>query len=495
MQRHFKKSLTLLLLVISASVFAQSTQRSTGIDGFSIQGKIKGLKDTVSILAHYLGFNQQVVKDTAKIDGEGNLHFKGTKFLPEGLYLISLPKGRYIDFVIGNQNFSFETDTANYVKHMKIKGSKENEIFYTFQQDMNKRFDELRALNAEKKAKGGKEVEAKIKKLQEELALFQKDWLVKNHDTFAAKLIKASQDPEIPPYGKPLLTKADSSAFYNYQFGYYKSHFWDNIDLNDERMMKTPFLQKKIERYFEDLTVQTSDSIAMEADKLLAKTKARDIRRYIVYKLASSYETPKIVGTDGAFVHMAEKYYIGEPEMWDTSTVRRMKERVKVLKPLLVGKRLPEIYCTDTLGRELPLSSVIADYTVVFFYDPECGHCREAAPKLVKMLPELKKRGVRIYAASMDRDITKWKKFINEFKTQEFVNVIDVHKNPQTGKEEYYTDFRNVYDVVTTPMVYVLDRNKKILGSHIPVDQIEGLIDFYKSQEVRAKSANPKSGK
>ncbi|MFC0183229.1 hypothetical protein ACFFJX_11945 [Pseudarcicella hirudinis] len=86
-------------------------------------------------------------------------------------------------------------------------------------------------------------------------------------------------------------------------------------------------------------------------------------------------------------------------------------------------------------------------------------------------------------------------KFINEFKTQEFVNVIDVHKNPQTGKEEYYTDFRNVYDVVTTPMVYVLDRNKKILGSHIPVDQIEGLIDFYKSQEVRAKSANPKSGK
>jgi hypothetical protein len=83
------------------------------------------------------------------------------------------------------------------------------------------------------------------------------------------------------------------------------------------------------------LTVQHADSISLEADKILAKVKGRDIRRYTIYKITSSYENPKILGVDGAFVHMAEKYYIGEPALWDTSTVRKMKERIAIVKTII----------------------------------------------------------------------------------------------------------------------------------------------------------------
>lgn len=476
----------LLLLLFNNAINAQKKE------GFLIKGNIKGVKDTTVFLAHYFGYNQQVIKDTARVDANGNFEFKGTKSLPEGLYLVSLPKGKYMDIVIGSQEFSFESDTVNLINKMKVTGSKENEVFFKFQQDMAAKFEELKDLNAENKNKKSPIITAKLAKTQAELEVFQKNWLKTNDGMFVTKLIKASQEPEIPTYTKPLTNKADSTAMYKAQFAYYKAHFWDNVDLSDDRMMRTPFLQRKIERYFDDLTVQNSDSIAKEADFVLAKATARDVRRYLVYKISSQYENPKILGTDGAFVHMAEKYYIGEPVLWDTSTVRKMKERVAILKPLLIGKKLPDMFLTDTLGREITIPSLSADYTVLFIYDPECGHCRESAPKLAKVNQSLKTKNVKIIAASIDRTTSRWKKFIKEFKLEDIINGIDIHRNPQNGKEEYYTDFKSTFDVYATPVVYVLDKEKRIIAKRLPVEQIEDFIEFHRKQAARD---NVKSGK
>ncbi|MCU0468368.1 MAG: DUF4369 domain-containing protein [Arcicella sp.] len=488
MKISFKIIYVSLLLIICHTTFSQTKE------GFSIKGKVKGIKDTTVFLAHYFGYNQQVIKDTAKVDAQGSFHFKGDKTLPEGLYLVSLPKNKYLDLIIGNQEFSFETDTANLIGKMKVMGSKENEIFFKFQQDMSVKFDEMRALELERKMNNSLLTTGKIKKLQADITQFQKDWLKSTSGTFVNTLIKASQDPEIPPFGKPLVTKADTTAFYQYQFQYYKEHYWDNIDLTDDRLIRTPFLQKKLERYFDELTVQASDSINKESDFVLSKAKGRDVRRYVIYKIASTYESPKVLGTDGAFVHMAEKYYVGEPTLWDTSTVRKMKERVAVLKPLLVGKTFPDMYLTDTLGKEITIPTLVADYTVLFIYDPECGHCRESAPKLAKIYQGLKPKNVKVIAASIDRTPAKWKKFIQEFKLQELIHGIDIHKNPQTGKEEYYTDFKNSFDVYATPVVYVLDRDKKIIAKRLPVEQLEDFIDFHRKQITKSKEKG-KEGK
>ncbi len=472
-----------ILLLLSITGFSNQLLAQTS-EGFSIKGKIKGIKDTTVFLAHYFGYNQQVIKDTAKVDSEGNFLFKGDKKLPEGLYLVSLPKGKYFDIIIGNQEFAFETDTVNLIRKMKITGSKENEVFFKFQQEMSDRFDEMKALEAESKKGKSATIDAKIKKVQASTTQFQKDWLKANENLFAGKLIKSSQEPEIPTYPKPVQTKADTAAMYQFQFQYYKAHFWDNVDLKDDRMMRTPFLQKKLERYFDDLTVQVSDSIAKEADFVLARATSRDVRRYTIYKISSQYENPKILGTDGAFVHMAEKYYIGEPSLWDTSTVRRMKERVAILKPLLIGKKLPDMYLTDTLGREIDIPRIPADYTVLFIYDPECSHCRESAPKLKKAYQTLKTKNVKVVAASIDRTPLKWKGFIKEFKLEELINGIDIHKNALTGKEEYYTDFKNNFDVYATPVIYVLDKDKKIIAKRLPVEQVEDFIDFTRKQKA-----------
>ena len=67
------------------------------------------------------------------------------------------------------------------------------------------------------------------------------------------------------------------------------------------------------------------------------------------------------------------------------------------------------------------------------------------------------------------------------------INGIDIHKNPQTGKEEYYTDFKNLFDVYATPVIYVLDKDKKIIAKRLPLEQIEDFIDFHKKQNIKNK--------
>ena len=437
--------------------------------GFSIKGTMHGLKNTEVYLAHYFGSTQQVIKDTAIVDDQGKFHFQGTEELPLGLYLISFQKTKFLDFIIGNSNFSFETDTLDAVAHMRVIGSPENEAFYTFQGEMMKQYGLLRNPSL---------APAQINSLRQDIKRYQDSWLQQNKNLFVSKLIKATFDPEIPAYKRVVKTKKDSADLYQYQYAFYKKHYFDNIDLNDDRFIRTPFLQRKIEKFFEDLVVQESDSIRKEADILLKPIQNADVRKYVIYKIASTYENHNVVGTDAAFVHMAEKYYLGEPALWDTSTVRRMKERVQVLKPLLIGKRIPNMFLTDPQGKLIQLHTTGGTYTVMFLYDPDCSHCKEETPKLLAQQAYFKSKGIQVFAASIVREMDLWKKFIAEFKIQSWINGIDIHKNIKTGKEEYFTDFRNTFDVYSTPIVYILDKNKRIIGKRIPVDKIQEFIEF-----------------
>ncbi len=442
---------------------------------YDIQGKIKGLSKSEVYLAHYFGYNQQVIKDTVFANEDGEFRFKGTDQLPKGLYLISFLKSKFIDLVVEEPNFSFSLDTTNILQSISFQNSPENSAFYAFQKRMN---DLYTAINQPNLALARKQ------SLIAEVQQFQKQWKSSNSHLFVSRLIESSFDPEIPVYKGSLKDKADTTKMQLFQYHYYKKHYFDGMDLTDERMVRTPFLQRKLERFFKDLVVQEPDSIAREADILLAKAKDTEVRRYIIYKIASTYENNPILGTDGAFVHIAEKYYIGEPTLWDTSTVRRMKERIAIIKPLLLGKQFPAMYLTDVNTKEIKVGELPFKYTVVFIYDPDCSHCKQETPKLVALQEYFKSKNIGVLAACIGRDKGAWKKFLTEFKLNSWVNGIDIHINPTSNKEEYYTDFRNRFDVYSTPMVYVLDAQKKIVGKRIPV---ENLKDFIQYLETRRK--------
>lgn len=200
--------MTALLLGVCWSASAQ---------GYRIEATLKGLKDTSCILGHWsYNYKQFIAKDTARADASGRMVFEGNTPLPGGLYLVLLPGQRsWIELIYSGRetNFSFVADTAKIVKSMVVKGSKENEIFYAYQ-------NELRRLMEG----GGADA-------QKQFTDYQKQFLKEQAGTFTAKLLKASMEPEIPAAPKLPNGKSDSTWVFNY----YKAHYWDGFDFTDRK--------------------------------------------------------------------------------------------------------------------------------------------------------------------------------------------------------------------------------------------------------------------
>ncbi|MRS59839.1 TlpA family protein disulfide reductase [Larkinella terrae] len=465
---------TALLLFLSVStLLAQSS------GGHLVTARIKGLSNKTAYLAHFYGQSQFTPRDTATADAEGKLVFDGAKELPGGLYMIVVDSKPVLQLVIGEQRFSIEADTANVIESMKVSGSRENELFYEYQKFLSKKYGEIGALQK----KGG--TAAQIAAGQKEVEDYRKDFIAKNANTLTVKLFRAAEEPEIPEAPKLANGRPDS----NFVFNYYRNHFFDGFDFSDERMLRTQFLQSKIDRFMKELTVQTVDSLIPAADYLVNKAKAnKEILQYTIWYITNQYEEQKkVLNTDGLFIHMAEKYWLtGIMPVSDTSTLTSMRDRVKILKPLLAGKTLPNVTLKDTLGRFQALHNLKAEYTIAFFYDPECGHCRESAPSLKKFYDKNKAKGVQVYAVAISKSEALWKKFIREFKLQNLVNVY----GPSAP-----VDYKNKYDVYSTPTVYVLDKDKKILARRLPVEDLEGYFNFLQQQKMTKKPGPMKDAK
>jgi thiol-disulfide isomerase/thioredoxin len=453
---------SILTLFVSASTFAQTK------NNYSIKLKVKGLQDSTCYLAHfYLSSKSQIIKDTTICDKNGNIEFEGNEELPKGIYIISIGKTSSVQLIIGNEpKIEMQTDTSYDFNSVKVLVSDENKLFYDYQNVMAKQNETYTQLVEANKNKSKAELATIVKNVQVETAKYQEEFFNKNKNTLAAKLLKAPQQPEIPESPK-LANGAIDSTF---ALRWIQQHYFDNLDLSDEMFIKTPYLESKIDYYLDNLHYQIPDSLNKAADFIFAKTKKTDkMQKYIASHIASRYERPKFMGGDAVFVHMAEKYFLGMPALWDSSTLAPIKEKKIAVKNVLLGSKIKNASLTDTTGTKLtPLYDVKAKYTLLFLYDPECGHCKERTPLILDFYKKMKSKGLKVYAASIVPDVAKLKTFIKTMKTGEFINVYD---------KLNVTNFRQNFNVFTTPVVILLDENKKIIGRGLDETQMEDLIN------------------
>ena len=155
------------------------------------------------------------------------------------------------------------------------------------------------------------------------------------------------------------------------------------------------------------------------------------------------------------YAHLLNKYYINDPFLWDTTTVRLVKERYKYLKNLLIGSKIPNMKATDVNGKERTLYEMKSTYTILYIYAADCAHCKNFTPQLVKFTQANKAKGIEVFAPIFGNNVETWKGFIKEFGSESFMNVID-----KTGKVNFYQEF----DAQFTPTIYILDKDKKIIG-------------------------------
>ena len=466
----------LLALIIFLASFASSFA-----DGYKIKIKVNGVSDTIVYLGNYYA-DKKYASDTIRLDKNGVGTFQGDTALKGGIYLVLFPSlgMNYFELLVDkNQNFSLETDTANFIKNMKIKGSKQNTAFYEFHNYMAEQSEKNMPLQKELKAL--KDKPKKAEKIRNELIANEK--IVKDHwkelaekwkGTLFGAVIKAMIEPEMPEITVPENIKNQDSAKQMMQYLWQKDHYFDNIDLQDDRLLRTPFFAPKVNNFMTKLVVQMPDSIIKEGEKLIEASRgSKDNFGYLVRYMFGYKDRSKLMGMDKVFVEISEKYYLSnDPDVsWPDSTfVEKIRDRVVKEKPNLIGNIAPKLEKLETYEKEfISLHDLTNKYIIVIFWEPNCGHCKKTIPVLYKSFEQMKKDGIDVQTLAIYTQVDRkpWEKFIEEKEIFDWKNAFDKY---------YFTDFRNKYDIYSTPTIYLLDKNKKIIGKRLAVEQIEQII-------------------
>jgi thiol-disulfide isomerase/thioredoxin len=446
-------------------------------NGYEINITIMDLQDSTVFLAYHLG-DKQYIKDTVKLDRSGNGIFRGQQTLPQGIYMIVLPGRKYFEILISdNQRFSLNCTFSDYFNTLKFTGSKENSAFVEYQKNwvtmqqtaiaISKRIQNNKQNNDSLKILGS------VQKLQEEnMKAYLKSVVKANEGNFLGTLVKGLLPIDIPKFTIPIGYKNPDSIRWVLNYNYNKDHFFDNIDLNDERLIRTPLLYSRLDSFFTNVLVQSPDTINKEIDKLINKCSSNyKMFQFVSVYLFNHFRESEIMGHDAVMVKIADDIYLSGKADWVTREFKDdLRKQIDLIRPNLIGKKAENMVMDSYKGIFVSLYDVEKDFTVLYFWEPNCGHCQEATPKLKAYYDKPKDYSLEVFAVCTTADKEKWTKYIEDNKLT-WINGWD-------PKRISHFDF--YYNVQSTPTIYVLDKNKKIIAKKLAVEEIGPFIDNYR---------------
>ena len=221
------------------------------------------------------------------------------------------------------------------------------------------------------------------------------------------------------------------------------AHFWDGIEAFDGPTDENPVLSAQIDFYFDKLVAPLPDSITLEISRLIERTSDNhDLRDFILWHLLEKYRHPIYMSQDQVFVFLYDQYF-SQLEINDLNEVNRtlIQEKADRLRRLALFQPAPSFKINDSID----LQTIENKYTVLFFYDHDCDLCHEEMQDLDSVCaahPE-----ITVLAIDMNTDDVRF-------------NIL-----------------YDLYDIETTPLIYVLDRDKRIIAKKIRARQIELVIE------------------
>lgn len=237
---------------------------------------------------------------------------------------------------------------------------------------------------------------------------------------------------------------------------YVVKHFWDAFDFTDTALVNSADITEQALVDYINLLPHTTPEVAeksiasmlnraVEADSS-AFTHFTDLYERYLYDPNSPFRN--------------EEYYIAvlraiinnqHVDEIQKSTPRFQLEMALKNRPGTVAANFP---LTLRNGRTINLSNVTAEYTVLFFNNPDCHDCA----RVKQLLAEWTEPRVKIVAIYTDEEIDIWSK-------------TDYPAAWINGYTET-TEINASYDLRAIPTLYLLDRKKRVVLKDVPVEYL-----------------------
>ena len=277
---------SLLLLTF----FIGFAQKNTSKDNCSIQFKSDDFKNNKYYLAGNYG-KYQTLLDSVIATKEGKVNFKKNEKYVEGIYmLVDKDKKIVTEFLMDEkQQFIILPDLLD-PKNTIIENSPLNSNFQAFNLFIKSNLDKIAtyktSLADQKTKKDSLTVKNNIIALQTEITNYKNSYIEKNKNTLSLLflLTRPIDDFSNLPAATKLTTKKDSIEFL-------KTNYFKDIDLSDERIIRTPFLENKMDNYFNTFVVQTPEEVTKEVFAILENcgNKNGDMFKYLSLYFVNKY--------------------------------------------------------------------------------------------------------------------------------------------------------------------------------------------------------------
>lgn len=462
----------MILFVCIAGIQGQETN-----DKFNISLTIKGVEDSFLTIGYHLG-DRQYIKDTITTDSKGHGVYRGAEPLDQGLYIILLPDNKYFDIIIDkDQIFEISCSRDDIVGTMIVKGSVENSDFLDYQRkwlDLQNTSRDLK-VSIQAQSQQGSSVDSlkmAISHHETKMLDFLKYTAAAKPGSFLSLLVGALIPVDVPEFEIAETGSNTDSLRWLAGYIYNKDHFFDNIDLTDSRLVRTPILHGRLKSYFSNVLIQHPDTLIRAIPKIVDRCDGDSVMfRYLVVFLFNHFRESPIMGHDGVAVKIIDDYYLSGKANWiSDETYKSLSDDANRLRSNLIGIKAVDLVMETYAGHHQSLYDITKDYTIIYFWEPNCGHCKTSTPQLKELYAKYQNKDVEVFSICTQDNREEWEDYIEENELV-WINGWDPHRT---------THFDFFYNVTATPLVYILDKNKTIIAKKIAVENIEGFLNDFR---------------
>jgi hypothetical protein len=432
------------------------------------QIKIKAI-NTLDTIVYFRGtvFDEKnfIPKDTINLS-KGIYTINSKKPILGGIYFFYFPKTKSkIYFSLENKDsLKVEITGANYLDFISFSNQK-NKTFIEYQQ-LEKKLSNYDTLYAKELAQGKKfnlaQKAAFFKLKTNQLIYFRANAMeqLKKNDALYLHYNALNLLDESVPSRKNYLARDE---------------FIKQFDFKTPKLLFTPDLRAVLAEYFSYYPLQ-ADSIAKGVDTVMNGIDCKMFTaKYVVDFLTKLLKNREIINNTEGYKKFVQSYLLNDKcKVLDAKEKATYKEEIANLSLLSLQDTCVNMILKDTDNKEHNLQEFAKqfNFTVIFFYDPNCEHCKVEVPKMDSALNFIQaKYNIKIgrYAVCNEPNlpITVWKDFINTYQlTNNYVHVNLGANLP----------LRKSYDAFTNPIFYLIDKNGILMGKKVSPQTVRNMI-------------------
>ncbi len=457
-----------LLIIFTFSILYNSNTFADTHDNFRLLFRSDVDKALTIKLAYYHG-SKIFLQDSVTLRSSDKLSYSGP--CHEGIYLLIFPDLAIYEFMVNeNREYSIRIVPENNSYTCSIRGDSISEAFESYNASMAKILKCIDSLKQKTSITEDNELQRDLKEktrhYMDSLKSVKKYFAEYYKGTFLGNYVKSQLPVSIPNLTKQDdASVADTSSLYT-KLHYYKDHYLDPIDWNDQRLVFTPVLDEKMKAYFELFVKAEPESQATAIDMFFHKTNHDEVNKFIAETLFKRFGQYKHRPIDEyAYLYLIKNYYLQGETGWindDQTTI--LRNDFDQLWPTSLGHKAPEINLPDKEDKLISLYGIQSEYTIVFFWDYECNHCKRILQELVSLASKYKYMNLQVLTVFTGEDQDIWRAYLARKIPEWWINTY------QTGQE---TKITNTYNVSIIPSIFLLDSDKSILHKNVTTSELD----------------------